>query len=80
MHKRFGKFLVTTNMLKYANKTVKKVLSELEILDVSTEGEKIIYTVLSPKFDPIPERNVIPWYTFNIVGNEIVLERKLNGG
>ena len=77
MNKRIGKFLVTTNMLKYANKTVKKVLSELEILDTNTEGEKIVYTVLSPKFDPIPERNPIPWYEFNIIDNEIILERKL---
>ena len=76
MNKRIGKFIVTTNMLKGASKTVKKVLSELEILEAKSEGEKIIYTALSPKFDPIPERNPIPWYRFNIVNNEIVLERK----
>ena len=77
MTKRIGKFIVTNNMLIGASKTVKKVLSKLEILEAKTEGNKIIYTALSPKFDPIPERNPIPWYRFNIVDNEIVLERKL---
>jgi len=76
MNKRIGKFIVTNNMLIGASKTVKKVLSELEILESKTEDGKIIYTALSPKFDPIPERNPIPWYRFNIVNNEIVLERK----
>jgi len=77
MNQRIGKFKVTTNMLKGASKTVKKVLSKLEILDTYTEGDNIVYIVISPKFDPIPEHSPIPWYQFNIVDNEIVLERKL---
>ena len=77
MNKRIGKFLITTGMLKQSYKTVQTVIKDLEILDVDTSvKDKIVYTVLSSKFDPIPERNPTPWYEFNIINGKLILERK----
>ena len=72
---RLGKIKITTGMMRYAHKTVKHILSKIEIIEAKTIGSDIIYYGSSLEFDIIPQNFEVPFYEFNIVDGVLVMER-----